>query len=156
MQYKNGIFYLLPPSKHVNNNEFQFEENLVCLLTKEQWRLGKNILIACENKLQADRMDKSLWIYDKDSFLPHNLFGKKTYNVPIVLYWSQCCYDNIKRDLLINLMKKHMNFFFNFNEIIDFVPSNVILKKWARVRYRFYKKIGFNISITDVSDFTSN
>lgn len=152
---KSGVFYKLP-SNNANDYSLNFKENLVCILTQEKWRLGKSILIACEDKLQAKRIDEALWMNDCNSFLPHNLFGAKTKEVPIVLYWSQCSYDNTERNLLINLMKKHMNFFINFNEIIDFVPTNNNLKKWARIRYKFYKNIGFNLNVTDAVNFISN
>lgn len=148
---KHGTFYLLP-SKHLNdNNTFYITEDLVCILTRKQWRSGKSVLIACEDQSQASRIDEALWIFDKDSFLPHNLFNKNIYNTPIVLYWPQCCYNNMNQDLLINLMTKHMSFFSNFNKIIDFVPKENILKQWARIRYKFYKDIGFDLNITNSS-----
>lgn len=151
MQHERyGIFYLLP-SDNLNDIEFSFKEKLVCFLTKKQWRLGKRVLITCEDKVQANRIDEALWRFDQNSFLPHDLFGKNIDNIPIVICWSECHYVNSTRDLLINLMKKHMSFFFNFKEIIDFVPTDSVLKQWARFRYKSYKEIGFNLNVFDSS-----
>lgn len=157
MQHKkNGVFYILPLRSLASIKKNNFEENLVYDLTQSQWRLGKKILIACESKSQAQRLDEFLWNKNTNSFLPHDLYNKNTYYSPITLSWKECCYDNIKRDLLINLMKNYTNFFFNFNEIIDFVPPENFLKQLARSRYKFYKKIGFNLRVIDSLKFQSN
>lgn len=146
---KYGVFYLLPPEGKYGD-EFNFQKQLVCNLTKIKWRSGKSVLIACEDKYQAKEIDAALWEFDLDSFLPHTLFDQNSFHYsPIVIYWEQCCYDYILRDILINLMNKQMNFFGNFNKIIDFVSSKNILKKSARIRYRFYKNIGFRLRVID-------
>lgn len=159
MEYvKTGIFYLLPLLQNLNNNQLNFKENLVCILTRVQWRLGKTILIACDDWSQAVRIDELLWKFDNDSFLPHKLYNNKNQdrNTPVLIYWAQCCYNNVERYLLINLMNQHMDFFFNFNEIIDFVPTESKLKKRARIRYKFYKDMGFNLSVIDSVKVASN
>ncbi|URJ30593.1 DNA polymerase III subunit chi [Candidatus Blochmannia vicinus (nom. nud.)] len=143
---KHGTFYLIP-QEFKQQTKFSYIEKLVCNLISIQWRSGKKILVACENEHQATKIDEILWTFDQNTFLPHNLFGKTVHAAPVIIYWSQCCYDNNPRDLLINLMKQNMDFFFNFNEIIDFVPATDILKKWARRRYQSYKKNGFKLNV---------
>ncbi|WP_331828502.1 DNA polymerase III subunit chi [Candidatus Blochmannia sp. SNP] len=143
---KHGTFYLIP-QKIKQKTELSYIEKFVCNLISTQWRSGKSILVACENEHQAIKIDEMLWTFDQSTFLPHNLFGKTIHDTPIIIYWDRCCYDNNPRDLLINLMKQNMDFFFNFNEIIDFVPITDILKKWARYRYQSYKKNGFELNV---------
>lgn len=146
-----GTFYLLPeiPKK---KSELNFQYQFVCKLTKIKWRLGKSIFIACENELQAIQIDTLLWKIDQNSFLPHNLFRPPYLNnTPIIIYWGQHCYNNQSKDILINLMHENLHLFQNFNEIIDFVPEQNILKKWARIRYKTYKKTGFQISVLNAS-----
>lgn len=143
---KFGTFYLLPQNTQKMNHKFSYTERLIFTITKTQWRSGKTILIACENKFQAKKIDELLWACDKNTFLPHDLLTKNTYhNTPIIICWTQCYYNNISKNILINLMQKNMNFFFHFNEIIDFVPISENLKKLARNRYQTYKKIGFQL-----------
>lgn len=143
---KHGTFYLLS-QKFEQQNKSDYIEQFACKLITMQWRSGKTILVTCENKQQATKIDEILWTFDQDSFLPHNLFGKNIHHAPITIYWNQYYYDNQPRDLLINLMQKNMSFFFNFNEIIDFVPIPDVLKKWARYRYQSYKRNGFQINV---------
>ncbi|CAD83562.1 DNA polymerase III, chi subunit [Candidatus Blochmanniella floridana] len=149
MIYKQGTFYLLPFIHH--KNDLNTIEQLVCHLTKIHWRLGKTILITCDTHDQAKKINEALWNFEKNSFLPHGLFSKNTYNIPITIYWSQCCYDNKYRNTLINLMQKNKNFFLNFHEIIDFVPNEDNLKKLARIRYKSYRSLGFNLKTTHIS-----
>lgn len=146
---KYGTFYLLP-SRIQHNNEFYFQKRLICNLIKIKWRSGKSVLIACEDEVQAKEIDEALWKFDLDSFLPHALFGQNSFHCsPIVICWEQFSYDHISKDILINLMNKQMNFFINFNRIIDFVSSQDILKNWARIRYKFYKNAGFQLRVID-------
>lgn len=150
---KYGVFYLLP-SIIQHDNEFDFQKEFVCNLVKAKWRSGNKILIACDNKYQADEMDEALWKFDLNSFLPHGLFNRSAnYHIPIIIYWAQCHYYHIPRDILINLMhNKQMDFIINFNKIIDFVSTQDILKKWARIRYKFYKNVGFRLRVIDTFD----
>lgn len=147
---KHGYFYLLPLTKK-NADEFEIQKKIICNLTKMKWRSGNSILIACENKSQAEEIDEYLWKFDLDSFLPHSLFKPNSCsNVPIVIYWDQCCYDRIYRDVLINLMKKQEeSLFMFFKKIVDFVSSKSVLKEYARIRYKCYKSFGFSLSVID-------
>lgn len=150
---KFGTFYLLPQNNQQKNNI----EQLICNLTITQWRSGKTVLIACEDKSQAEKIDELLWIFDKNTFVPHDLLKKNIHYTPIVIYWPQCYYKNVSKNVLINLMKKNMNFFFNFHEIIDFIPISETLKKFARNRYKSYKNIGFQLNIEKYpANFMSN
>lgn len=144
---KFGTFYLLPQNNQQKNNTFSCIEQLVFTLTKKQWYAGKTILITCEDKFQAQKIDELLWKYDNNTFLPHDLFTKNTHHTPIIICWTQYHYNAIPKNILINLMKKNMSFFFYFKEIIDFVPFSENLKKLARERYQAYKKIGFQLHI---------
>ncbi|URJ25125.1 DNA polymerase III subunit chi [Candidatus Blochmannia ocreatus (nom. nud.)] len=147
---KHGIFYILPQALQKNNTFKYFTENFFCKLISEQWRSNKSILITCDTKEQAIKINQALWIYDNNTFLPHDLFEKNNKHTPILIYWREHYYDYQSRDILVNLMKKNMRFFFNFNEIIDFVPITNTLKVWARNRYKSYKKHGFKLNIIHV------
>lgn len=150
------LFYLLPLQNSFNN-EFDFTQNLVYFLIKIHWRLGKSILITCEDELQANQIDEVLWKIDKDAFLPHDLFKKEIKNnAPIVIFWNESYYRNPVQNLLINLMLECKDFFKNFYEVIDFVPPDKTLKKLARIRYKFYRSIGFNLDVIDSINFINN
>lgn len=154
---KRGVFYLLAPSIQYGS-EFILTKKIVCNLTKIHWRSGKSVLIACDNESQAKEIDEDLWNFDLNSFLPHSLFAQHLCrDVPIVVYWNQCNGDNISRDVLINLAQEQNNFFINFKNIVDFVSSENVLKKLARIRYKSYKNFGFQLRVVDeYSDLVNN
>lgn len=71
---KNATFYLLDNEDTVEG--LSAVEQLVCDIAAERWRNGKRVLIACEDELQAIRLDEALWSRPPESFVPHNLAGE--------------------------------------------------------------------------------
>ncbi len=73
---KNATFYLLDNDTTVDG--LSAVEQLVCEIAAERWRSGKRVLIACEDEKQAYRLDEALWARPAESFVPHNLAGRRT------------------------------------------------------------------------------
>lgn len=142
---KNVTFYLL--DQHIIRNGLTSVEQLACILTTDKWREGKRVLIACEDDIQALRLDEALWESDPDAFLPHNLAGEgPRYSSPVELCWPQHC-GNAPRDLLISLLPACADFASTFYEVIDFVPDENTLKQLARDRYKMYRRVGFQLTM---------
>ncbi|MEQ5205019.1 DNA polymerase III subunit chi, partial [Providencia rettgeri] len=129
---KKGTFYQLQqPSPQA---EYEAHEWLACELAAEPWRNGKPVLIACEDQLQAEKMDEALWQRDPHQFVPHNLAGEgPRYGSPIEICWPNKR-GNTPRDILINLQSQFADFATAFHEVIDFVPIDETLKQLARDR----------------------
>lgn len=108
---KHSTFHLLS-QQFEQKNKSNCIEQFACKLISTEWRSGKTILVTCESKQQAIKIDEILWTFDQNAFLPHNLFGKTIYHAPITIYWNQYHYNDPPKDLLINLMSKNMDFFF--------------------------------------------
>lgn len=122
-------------------------ELLACQLAGEKWRMGKRVLIACEDQIQAKKLDEMLWQKEPNQFIPHNLAGNgPKYGAPIELCWPTKCGSSMS-DILINLQLTFTDFALAFHEVIDFVPVNERMKKLARERYKIYRSIGFNLII---------
>lgn len=142
---KKGTFYQLQqPSPQA---EYEAHEWLACELAAEAWRNGKRVLIACEDQLQAEKMDEALWQRDPHQFVPHNLAGEGSrYGSPIEICWPNKR-GNTPRDILINLQSQFADFATAFHEVIDFVPIDETLKQLARDRYKTYRSVGFNLTM---------
>ncbi len=141
---KSATFYLLeqPPPQA----DLQAHEWLACQFAADQWRAGKRVLIACENQLQAEKLDEALWQREPHQFVPHNLAGEgPRYGAPVELCWPQKR-GNAPRDILINLLPQFADFATAFHEVIDFVPIDENLKQLARERYKSYRSVGFNLT----------
>ncbi len=153
---KNALFYLIEdPTPIVESQqeagstahvELSSHEALACTLAAERWRSGKRVLIACESREQAERLDEALWQRDTDAFVPHNLAGEgPKYGSPVELCWPEKR-GNAARDLMINLQLQFANFATAFHEVIDFVPYEDTLKQLARERYKAYRSVGFHLT----------
>ncbi|MGP1953763.1 MAG: DNA polymerase III subunit chi [Arsenophonus sp. NC-QC1-MAG3] len=140
---KKVTFYLI--TQLFSQKELESHEWLACQLAAKNWRIGKRILIACEHKIQAKKLDKILWQREPYQFTPHNLAGEgPPYGAPVELCWPTK--QNISmRDILINLQSTFVNFSTHFHEVIDFVPIDEHLKQLARERYKTYHNMGFNL-----------
>ncbi|MDT9587212.1 MAG: DNA polymerase III subunit chi [Candidatus Arsenophonus melophagi] len=147
---KKTIFYLieqLPLQAKLKNHEC-----LACQLAAEYWKIGKRVLIACEDQIQAKKLDKILWQRESHQFIPHNLAGEgPRYGSPVELSWSKKR-SSSDRDILINLQLTVADFALAFNEIIDFVPIDENLKRLARERYKTYRNMGFNVNMVEISN----
>ncbi len=140
---KQAIFYLLQHNQSVGM--LSAHEALVCAITSEHWRDSKRLLIACESKEQARRLDEALWCHDPHAFIPHNLVGEgPILGAPIELCWPGQS-GNLRRDLLIALQPQFIDFAATFHQVIDFVPYEDTLKHLARDRYRAYRKVSFHL-----------
>lgn len=140
---KKATFYLIEqlssPAEHVSH------EWLACQLAAENWRLGKRVLIACEDQIQAEKLDEMLWQREPHQFVPHNLAGEgPRYGAPVELCWPTKR-GSSTRDILINLQSSFADCATAFHEVIDFVPINEQLKQLARKRYKTYRSMGFNL-----------
>jgi len=128
------------------NSELNRYEALACELAAKYWRLGKRVLIACENLQQAERLDEALWQRSPEQFVPHNLAGEgPKQGAPIELAWPERR-GRSPHHLLINLLPQIADFVTVFQEVIDFVPYEEHLKQLARERYKSYRRVGFHLS----------
>ncbi|AKZ65834.1 DNA polymerase III subunit chi [Candidatus Palibaumannia cicadellinicola] len=142
---KTATFYL------INNNiknELIAIERLACYLAILKWRAGKRILIACVHNKQARKLDDALWAYTPTVFIPHNIVGEgPTDGAPVEICWPTRL-SPVNSDLLISLLPTCAKFASFFNEVIDFIPNEESLKQLARTRYKVYRKVGFQLTIT--------
>uniref|UniRef100_A0A3B0M056 DNA polymerase III subunit chi n=1 Tax=Arsenophonus endosymbiont of Trialeurodes vaporariorum TaxID=235567 RepID=A0A3B0M056_9GAMM len=140
---KKATFYLI--SQLSSQAELESHEWLACQLAAENWRMGKRVLIACEDQIQAEKLDEILWQREPYQFVPHNLAGEgPRYGAPVELCWPTKR-GSSARDILINLQSTFANFATAFHEVIDFVPIDENLKQLARERYETYRSMGFNL-----------
>lgn len=139
---KQALFYILAEQPTSAN----LLENKVCDLAADAWRLGKKVLIACQNEQQALLIDEMLWQRDPDQFVPHNLSGEAgAYMTPVEICWPEKR-NSQRRDVLISLLNQVPDFALLFPQVIEFVPADEQLKILARERYKYYRQLGWQLS----------
>lgn len=137
------VFFNLLDGKTANHSE-QDHLTLACQKAALFYRQNQRVFIFCDDQQDAHKIDELLWAFDSDSFVPHNLPGEGFQNGSAVeISWQA---PNNNRQILINLSSQVPSFASQFSHIIDFVPVDETLKNLARLRYRAYQQLGFNVS----------
>lgn len=140
-------FYLLPACPPAD--ALAVQEALVCDLAGSLWRQDHRLLIACENQVQAYRLDEALWQRPLHRFVPHALAGENLRNkAPIEIHWPEQPLSS-GRTLLIALLPHWVEFSSRFTQVIDFVPNEQALKQLARQRYHAYRQAGFQLTTAE-------
>ena len=116
----------------------------VCKLIEKGYKQNINpIFIKTNTQKQAEELDKILWTFRQESYVPHALVDKDNNTQPVKIGWV----DNEIEDAeaIINLsdgMPDTSNHLKKIHEIIENIDEK---KEKARERWKKYKSIGFNI-----------
>ena len=123
----------------------------VCKLIEKGYKQNINpIYIKTDTQKQAEEIDKILWTFRQESYIPHTLVDQDSNNTqPVQIGWI----DNEIEDAeaIINLsdgMPDISNHLKKIHEIIENIDEK---KEKARERWKKYKSIGFNIKAYKVS-----
>lgn len=145
-------FYLINAENVATEKAARAEvEKHACTLVSKLWRQKKKVLVWCEDKAQAERLDDLLWALDADSFVPHNLAGEfLTAPTPVEIAWPGKRNQD-RRDVVVNLNSATPEFMAVFRHIVDFVPPFEPLKVIARERYRHYRQQGWQLTMDTLS-----
>lgn len=123
----------------------------VCKLIEKGYKQNINpIYIKTDTQKEAEELDKILWTFRQESYIPHTLVDQDSNNTqPVQIGWI----DNEIEDAeaIINLsdgMPDISNHLKKIHEIIENIDEK---KEKARERWKKYKSIGFNIKAYKVS-----
>lgn len=116
---------------------------LACMQAADCFRNNQRVFIFTDDQKSSHAIDELLWAFDADSFIPHNLPGEGfREGSPVEISWQP---PANRRQVLINLSSEVPHFAGQFSQIFDFVPTQETLKQQARLRYRAYQQLGFNV-----------
>ena len=123
----------------------------VCKLIEKGYKQNINpIFIKTDTQTQAEELDKLLWTFRQESYIPHTLVDQDSNNTqPVQIGWIDNEIDDA--EAIINLsdgMPDISNDLKKIHEIIDNIDEK---KEKARERWKKYKSIGFNIKAYKVS-----
>jgi DNA polymerase-3 subunit chi len=146
------MFYLLNDDKEKINSQNADTSSAfyhACLQASYFYRQNQRVFIYTQDKQSAEQIDELLWAFDSDSFVPHNLSGEGPKHGSAVEISDQPLRG--RRPVLINLTPTAPSFASQFQFIVDFVPSNELLKQQARERFKAYRQWGFAVDNQPVS-----
>lgn len=130
-------FYVLKPE--TPGDRFGFTCRLV-----ERIRAADDyrILIHCPDQQQARRLDRLLWTYRDESFLPHGLVGETDPALTPVLI-SADGQPEQEDQVLINLGLEVPEFFSRFERLCEPLDHDPAVRDAGRRRYGYYRDCGY-------------
>ena len=125
-------FYQLG-TQHQNANQ------LVCQLCQKAYDNKQYTLLLTQSPEQTAQLDRQLWTFSEDSFIPHDAQESSGFKTPILIHDQH--QPNGERSLLINLSGSIPDYFAQFERVIELVTDDNKLQ--ARAHYRYYQERGY-------------
>lgn len=132
-------FYVLESSR------FNLLE-LTCNLLHKAFNAGKKTYVYTKTETQATTLDKLLWEYPKNAFIPHCIYPNKTDDIAPIFIGSQSPPKDKDLQILLNLSAEMPEFASKFERIIEpFNKKDKASLAITRSHYKNYKKNGYLI-----------
>lgn len=128
-------FYQLNPDRHRT-------DRVVCQLCQKAYENQQKTLLLTQTPEQSAHLDKQLWVFSDDSFIPHDVDQTDGFDTPILIH--DVPPQDCERQLLINLSGNIPDNFAQFERIIELVTEDNKLQ--ARKHYSFYKERGYPLN----------
>ena len=139
----NISFYILKGNSEHDRQVF------ACRLAAKAYYQGKQIYIHTDSNEAAELMDKVLWSFKPDSFIPHDRVDAQHRVDSPILIGHQSKPPSLM-DLLINLAPEQPNFFSQFNRVAEFINDDDQVKTTGRQRYQFYQQRGYELTTHNI------
>lgn len=136
-------FYIL--SQGAGGNRFL----LACRVAGKAHRAGHRVLIHTAIEEQARHIDRLLWTFNEQSFIPHGLLGQSDPAINPVLIGNALGADE-EHDVLINLDPEIPTFFSRFQRLAECVDNDEAARNASRERYRYYRDRGYPLAMHDI------
>lgn len=129
-------FYILQPQARGNRY------TLACRLAEKAWQQQHRVLISVNSDEELRHMDRLLWTWREQSFIPHGILGSNDAGLnPILITTDQDPGD--EHDVLINLRQEIPEYFSRFQRVAECVDQDEQQIAASRDRYRFYRDHGY-------------
>ena len=110
---------------------------------------GFRILVHCPDPRQARELDRLLWTYRDESFLPHGLVGETDPELTPILI-SADGHPEDEHQVLINLDREVPEFFSRFERLCEPLDHDPVVRDAGRKRYAYYRDCGYPLKHHEV------
>jgi len=129
-------FYVLESTSPSDRLKF------ACRLCEKAYQAGHEIFLLTGSASQSLELDKLLWSFKKDAFLPHNVLGDSQQPAaPIII--SDQLPETSSDDLLINLGTALPADAGRFRRIAEVIDASDNIRQAGRQRFSQYRAQGF-------------
>lgn len=137
-------FYIL--SERMRGDRY----GIACRIADKAYKQGRRVYIHTQSDGELRHLDRLLWTFREQSFVPHGLIGDADpQTTPVLL---GCGRDPEQEDdVLINLAAEVPGFFSRFARVSEVIDRDAQVKAAGRVRYRFYKERGYPLETHELN-----
>ena len=132
-------FYILPSNSASDRQVF------ACRLAEKAYLQGHHVYIHTSDAAQTDTLNKLLWSFRSDSFVPHTINADQNdADTPVII--GHAAPPPRLMDVLINLDDEQQPLFFSqFERLAEIIDDNEPVKQAGRSRFQFYKQRGYEL-----------
>lgn len=128
-------FYIL--GQQARDNRYQF----TCRLVDKIHGQGRRVYIHAGSGAEVQHLDRLLWTFREQSFIPHGRVGDADPELtPVLLGWQGDPRE--EDDVLINLASEVPEFFSRFDRVAEVMDSDPEVRRAGRKRFHFYRDRG--------------
>jgi DNA polymerase-3 subunit chi len=117
---------------------------LTCRLVERIYAKGLRIYVHVPDREGARHLDRLLWTYREQSFLPHALHAQADPELTPILIGDggETCDED---QVLINLGLEVPTFFARFERLCEPVDQSPAVREAGRARFRYYRDRGYEL-----------
>ena len=128
-------FYVLEPGARDNR------WSLACRLAEKAWQQGHRVLLHTDSPDEARHLDRLLWTFRDQGFVPHGLLGRADPALnPVLIGHGEAAEEH---DVLVNLSAAVPPFFSRFARLAECVDDEPGARAASRTRFRYYRDHGY-------------
>ncbi|HFE48528.1 MAG TPA: DNA polymerase III subunit chi [Chromatiaceae bacterium] len=136
-------FYVLAEAARGNRHA------LACHIIDKAWRQNRRVLVHAGSAEEGRHIDRLLWTFREQSFIPHGLLGKVDAEItPVLIEYGNDTVD--EHDVLVNLGVEPAPYFSQFERVAELIDNDPQAREQGRARYRFYRDRGYPLNKHDI------
>jgi DNA polymerase-3 subunit chi len=122
---------------------------LSCRIIEKAWKNHHRVMVQTGSEEEARHLDKLLWTFRDQSFVPHGLLPiADAQTTPVIIGWNTDAGE--ERDILVNLSDEIPAYFSRFERVIEPVDNDEQRRAISREHYRFYRDRGYPLNNTTI------
>lgn len=122
---------------------------MACRLAGKAWQQGRRVYLHTNSDSESRHLDRLLWTFRQDSFIPHGIFEGSDPELNPVLIGHQGDIGE-EHDVLVNLATEIPQFFSRFHRVAECIDHDAEIKKSGRERYGFYRDRGYPLNTYEI------
>ena len=122
----------------------------VCKLVEKGFKQKiQPIYIQTKNQQQAVQLDKLLWTFKQDSFIPHTIVGDSGLDsTPVQIGWNENQFHTAAA--IVNLSEEIPISYLESKKIHEIIDDDEVKKNKARERWKNYKAEGCHLDVRQI------